>query len=165
LRRSKSCRGGWSIFYRRRVFTVAKFPYAFAVARAIYVRLFRAQEYRLATDAPWGTGHPSGSGVLARRLVNRLAQDVETRNGRLAVVLLPHVDRVFTASPLYDQFADALRRAGRVCVIDPRSALRERMRVAGGDLFKTPSKHYSAFASRVIAEAVAAGLSRCGISG
>jgi hypothetical protein len=150
-------------YYMHEVWTRSKFPYALQVAHAGYVRVARAEEYRLLSDAYWGVSHPSGSGVLARRLVDRMARTAWQRN-RLAVVMLPHVDRLLLASPFYDEFSDDLGKRGDICVIETKPVLREQGRAGGLDSLRAPNRHYNAFGNKLIAEVVATGLQQCDIS-
>jgi hypothetical protein len=79
--------------FRQYVWTELKFPYTWMAARAIYIRLLRREEHHLLTDAFRGTGHPSGSGVLAHRLIDRLARAARRRDIPLMVALLPPLSR------------------------------------------------------------------------
>jgi len=126
-------------------------------------RVAHRDDYRLLSDNFWDAAHPSGSGVLARRLIDRLAQASRKRNARLVVVMLPHVDRVLVKTPAYDRFADDLRRRGDVCVIDPRPLLYEQERQLGADTLAAPNRHYNALGNRLIADAARDGLERCGL--
>jgi hypothetical protein len=151
-------------YYMQHVWTPAKFPYTLQVLHAAYVRVARADEYRLLTDEYWSEAHSSGSGVMARRLVDRLVRKAQGHDSRAALVLMPHVDRLLTDSPHYRQFADDMRRRGDVCVIDTHAALRERARSLGPSGLAAANRHYNALGNVVIADTVAEGLRRCGIS-
>jgi len=70
-------------YYMHEIWTGSKFPCAFQVAHAGYIRVARRNDYHLLSDGYWSVSHPSGSGLLARRLIDRLAQTARERNGRL----------------------------------------------------------------------------------
>jgi hypothetical protein len=150
-------------YYKNRVWTELKFPLCVCSRTSDLYTVARTDDYRLLTDSFWGAAHPSGSGMLARRLVDRLAQATRESSGRLAVVLLPHVDRLSSDNSQYDRFADDLRRRDDVCVIDTRPTLRRQAAVLGVKALSAPNKHYNVFGNRLVAEAVVAGLHQCNI--
>jgi len=147
--------------FRRDVWTELKFPYTLAAAHAIAAKIAGGDRYALFDDRFWDVAHPSGSGVLARRLIDRLAQATRKRNAKLIVVMLPHVDRLLAESPHYDRFTDDLRPRANICVIDTKPALRAQARAGGLDSLAAPRRHYNALANRLIADAVRAGLDDC----
>jgi hypothetical protein len=146
-------------YFRSHVWTPAKFPYTLQALRAAYVPLARADEY----DKHWSEAHPSGSGILARRLIDRLVRAAQERGSRVALVLMTHVNRLESEISYYNEFADDMRRRD-VCVIDTRAMLREQARAHGWRALAAPNMHYNALGNAIIAETVAAGLARCGIS-
>jgi hypothetical protein len=150
-------------YYMHHVWTALRFPYSFKVASALYKRVLRAAEYRLLTDAFWGEAHPSGSGVLTRRLVDRVVRRARAQGKQVAVVLMQHVDRLAADSPHYDKFADDMRARGDVCVIDTKPVLRTQVNLVGRPALRAPNGHYTALGNRVITEVVAAGLDQCRI--
>jgi hypothetical protein len=150
-------------YYMHHVWTAAKFPYIVQIAHALYIRVFRAGEYRLLADASWGSAHPSGSGLLARHLADRFIHAALDRKKHVVIVLMPHVSQLFIETPLYQQFVDDLRRHEDVCVIDTKSNLRRQARVLGLQPLSAPNKHYNALGNQIIAEAVAEGLKQCNI--
>jgi len=150
-------------YYMNHVWTANRFPYSFQIASALYKRVLRAAEYRLLTDAFWGEAHPSGSGVLTRRLVDRLARAARTQGKQVAIVLMQHVDRLSADTPHYDTFADDMRGRGDVCVIDTKPVLRTQANLVGRQALRATNGHYTPLGNRVIAEIVAAGLDQCGI--
>jgi len=150
-------------YYMRHGWTNPGFPNVVQVARATYATTMRWLEYRLLTDAFWGTSHPSGSGVLIRRLVDRVVRASRGRNKHVVIVLMPIPDDFSDDTPHYDQFAEELRRRGDVCVIDTAPTVRAQARLVGVAALSAPGKHLNAPGNRVVAEAVAAGLDRCGI--
>jgi hypothetical protein len=150
-------------YYMREVATVAKFPHALAAARGIQLRLARTDDYRRHTEKYFDPAHPSGSGILARRLIDRLAQAARGRNARLAVVLVPSAGRLLTDDIWTGEFARDLADRGDICVIDVKPVLREYARSLGGKVPTAPQGHYTAAANRWIADGVAAGLGACGL--
>jgi hypothetical protein len=150
-------------YYMRRGWTNPGFPNVVQVARAAYATTMRWIEYRLLTDAFWSTAHPSGSGVITRRLVDRVVQASRRRNKHVVFVLMPISEEFFRETPHYEQFATDLRRRGDVCVIDTAPAVRAQARQVGAAALSAPRKHLNALGNRIVAEAVAAGLDRCGI--
>jgi hypothetical protein len=150
-------------YFMHNGWTTQGFPNVIQVARAIYGTVTRSIEYRLLTDAFWDTNHSSGSGVLARRLLDELIRTARRRNTHVVFVLMQIVDRLSEDTPHYDQIADELRRRGDVCVIDTRPSLRAQVQMVGVKALSAPEKHYNALGNRVIAEEIAAGLTRCGI--
>jgi hypothetical protein len=149
--------------FMQRVATPVQFPYTFAAAKALSLRLFSVDDYRRHTDIYVRTDHRSGSGVIARRLIDRMAATAGTRNSRVAVVLMPHAERLTTESAPHDEFAEELRRRGGLCVIDTKPVLRDHARTLGGKLPTEPRGHHAPLGNRLIADAVAAGLRACGI--
>jgi hypothetical protein len=107
--------------------------------------------------------HPSGSGVLIRRLIDRFAEIARQRNVRLVVVLVPTAKHLMTDTAWEVAFANELRRRGDSCVIDVKPSLREHARPLGGRAPTMPRGHYTATGNRWIAEAVAAGLDNCNL--
>jgi hypothetical protein len=150
-------------YYLRHGWTTPGFPNAIQVARAAYATTMRWLEYRLRTEAFWDAAHPSGAGVLTRRLIDRLVQAARGRNEHLVIVLMPILNRLLSDTPEYDRFADELRRRGDICVIDAAPSMRAHARLVGINALSAPGQHPNALGSRLIAEAVAAGLDRCGI--
>jgi hypothetical protein len=150
-------------YYMNLVWTAYRFPYSFQVASALYKRVLRAAEYGLLTDAFWGEAHPSGSGVLTRRLVDRLMETTRRQGRQTVIVLMQHVDRLASDTPHYDKFADDLRTRGDVCVIDTKPALRAQASQVGRQALRAPNGHYTALGNVTIADVVAAGLAQCGI--
>jgi hypothetical protein len=151
-------------YYMRHVATAVTFPYTLAAARAGYIRLARTDDYRRNTEKYFDPAHPSGSGVLTRRLIDRLAEKVRQRNARLAVVLIPIPSRLAADTVWEEQFAADLRRRTEICVIDLKPRLREHARPLGGVLPTAPQGHYTAGENRVIADIVASGLRACNIA-
>jgi hypothetical protein len=150
-------------YFMNNVWTAYKFPHTFQMLRALYLRVLRAAEYRLLTDSFWGEAHASQSGILTRRLVDRLVRSAHGRSKHIVVILMEHVDRLPADTPHYGKFADDLRGRGDVCVIDTKPVLRRQAGMVGRQALRAPKRHYNALGNRVIAEAVAAGLERCGI--
>jgi hypothetical protein len=150
-------------YFLRRVATPAQFPYTLAVARALYVRVFRTDDYRGNAEKFFDTADPSGSGVLARRLVDRFVSTAQQRGSRSVVVLIPHPQRLMIDSDAERAFIADLRRRGDVCVVDTKPGLREHARPYGGRLPAQPEGHHSPFGNRLIADIVATGLHACGI--
>jgi hypothetical protein len=148
-------------YYMRHVTTPVTFPYTVASVRAIYLRLVRTDDYRRQAEKYFDRVHPSGSGVLTRRLVDRFAGTAHQRNARPAVVLIPSPDRLLADTVWEEQFADDLRRRGDLCVIALRPHLRSN--APSGKLPTAPQGHYTASGNRLIADAVAEGLAQCGI--
>jgi hypothetical protein len=148
-------------YFMQHVWTGLEFPYTLQALHAIYVRVARADEYRLLTDAYWSESHPSGSGIMARRLVDRLVRGARNSNSKVVLVMMQHVDRLASESPHYRRFADDMRRRGDVCVIDTLGVLRDEARAVGPAALAAPNKHYNARGNAIIADAVAAGLARC----
>jgi hypothetical protein len=151
-------------YYMRDVATVATFPYALTAARGIYLRLVKTDDYRRHTEKYLDPAHPSGSGILARRLVDRFAQTARQRNVRLAVVFVPTTGRLLVDDVWMDQFARDLTGRGDTCIIDLKPVLRQHARSLAGKIPTTPKGHYTALANRWIADGVAAGLGTCGIT-
>jgi hypothetical protein len=151
-------------YYLRRVSTAMEFPYTTTAARALHVRFARTDDYRRDTEKYLDPAHPSGSGVLLRRLIDRFAETARRRNERLAVVLIPGPRRLMTDSSWEQDFTDDLRRRGDICVVDLKPPLREHARPLGGRVPTEPIGHYTAMGNRWIADAVAAGLINCGIA-
>jgi hypothetical protein len=129
----------------------------------LYKRLLRAAEYRLLTDAFWGEAHPSGSGVLTRRLVDRLAGAARSQGRQIVVVLMEHVDRLAADTPHYEKLVDELRARGDLCVIDTKPALRAQAGQVGRQALRATNGHYTTLGNVTIADVVAAGLAQCGI--
>jgi hypothetical protein len=150
-------------YYMNHVWTAYRFPHTFQMLRALYRRVLRAAEYRLLTDSFWGEAHPSRSGILTRRLVDRLVRSARDRSKHVAIVLMQHVDRLQADTPHYDKFANELRGRGDVCVIDTKPILRTQASLVGRQALRAPNGHYTVLGNRVIAEAVAAGLDQCAI--
>jgi hypothetical protein len=150
-------------YYMHHVWTALRFPHSFQVASALYKRVLRAAEYRLLTDAFWGEAHPSGSGVLTRRLVDRVVRAARGQGKQVVVVLMQHVDRLAAAAPHYDKLAEDLRARGDMCVVDTKPVLRTQASEVGRPALRAPNGHYTPLGNRVIAEAVAAGLAQCRI--
>jgi hypothetical protein len=151
-------------YYMREVATAAEFPYSLAAARGIYLRFARSDDYRRNTERYFDPAHPSGSGILARRLIDRFAQTAQRRNARLAVVLIPAAGRLEADDVWTNDFARDLAGRGETCVIDLKPSLREHARALGGKLPVAPQGHYTATTNRWIADAVAAGLAACAIT-
>jgi hypothetical protein len=147
-------------YFMQHVWTPVKFPYTLPALRAAYLTVARREEY----DKHWSEAHPSGSGILARRLNGRLVGTAQGRGSRVALVLMTHVDRLETDISHYKQFAEDMRQRGDLCVIDTQPALREQARSRGWPALAAPQKHYNALGNAIIAETVAEGLARCGIS-
>jgi hypothetical protein len=152
-------------YYMRHVSTAKRFPYTLSAARAIHVRFVRTDDYRRNTEKYLDRAHPSGSGVLVRRLIDRFAKLARQREARLAIVLLPSPGRLTTDRTWEKEFANDLRRRGESCVIDLKPSLREHARPLGGKAPAMPRGHYTATGNRWIADAVATGLDNCNISG
>jgi hypothetical protein len=150
-------------YYMRRGWTTPGFPNVLQVARATYRTAMRMLEYRRQTDTFWGAAHPSGSGILMRRLVDRVVRTSGGRNKHVAIVLMPIPDQFSQKTPHYERFAADLRRRGDVCVIDTAPTVRAQARQVGVAALSAPGKHLNALGNRVVAEAVAAELDRCGI--
>jgi hypothetical protein len=150
-------------YYMNQVWTPLRFPYAFQIVRALNGRVLRAAEYPLLTDSFWGEAHPSQSGVLTRRLVDRLVQAARGRSKHVAIVLMQHIDRLSADTPHYDKFTGELRGRGDLCVIDTKPILRTQVNLVGRQALRAPNGHYTALGNRMIAEAVAAGLDQCGV--
>jgi lysophospholipase L1-like esterase len=146
-------------YYMHHVWNVAKFPNFVQLVQAGYRRVIKTN-----TEMHWGVEHPSGSGVLARGIVNRFVRTAKEHNSRAAVVLMPHVYRLLGEYPSYDAFADDLRQRQDVCVIETKSILREQARLYGPESMSAPGTHYNALGNQLIADAVANGLRRCNIS-
>ncbi|MFL4971778.1 MAG: hypothetical protein ACJ8FM_14415 [Xanthobacteraceae bacterium] len=151
-------------YYMRDVATVAKFPYALTAARGIYLRLVKTDDYRRHTEKYLDPAHPSGSGILARRLLDRFAHTAQRRNARLAVVLVPSIGRLLVDDVWTDQFARDLTGRAETCVIDLKPILRDYARSLAGKIPTAPKGHYTAQANRWMADGVAAGLGGCGIT-
>jgi hypothetical protein len=151
-------------YYRRHVATGVTFPYTAAAARAAYVKLTGSDGDRLRTETFFDQAHPSGSGILVLRLVDRLAQTARRRGARLAVMLIPSADRLKYDYASEEKFIGSLRQSSDVCFIDLKSPLREHARVLGGTLPTAPKGHYNVVTNGWIADVVAAGLASCGIS-
>jgi hypothetical protein len=151
-------------YYMRDVATVARFPYTLTAARGIYRRLAKTDDYRRNTEKYLDPAHPSGSGVLARRLIDRFAHAARQRNARVAVVLIPSTSRLLADDVWTDQFARDLTGRGATCVIDLKPVLREHARTLGGRIPTAPQGHYTAEANGWIADGVAAGLGACGLA-
>jgi hypothetical protein len=151
-------------YFIHRVATPARFPYTLAVARAFYVRVFRTDDYRGDAEKYFDAGDPSGSGVLARRLIDRFARTAQQRGARPVVVMFSHPQRLMIDSSAELQFIAELGARGDLCVIDLRQVLRAHARPFGGKMPMEPSGHYTAMGNRLIADAVAAGLGVCGIA-
>jgi hypothetical protein len=148
-------------YFRQHVWTPVKFPYTLPALRAAYLKAAGgADEY----DKHWSEAHRSGSGILARRLISRLVRNAQGRNSRVALVLMTHIDRLETDISHYKQFAEDMRRRGDLCMIDTQAKLREQARLDGWQALAAPQKHYNALGNAIIAETVAEGLARCGIS-
>jgi hypothetical protein len=147
-------------YFMQRIWTPVKFPYTLPALRAAYVSVARADGY----DEFWSEAHRSGSGILARRLISRLIRAAQGHNSRVVLVLMTHVDRLETEISHYKQFGDDMRRQGDLCVIDTQTKLREQARLRGWQALAAPHKHYNALGNAIIAEAVAEGLTRCGMS-
>jgi hypothetical protein len=151
-------------YYMRDVGTAAKFPYTLTAGRGIYLRLFRTDDYRRHTEKYLDPAHPSGSGVLARRLVDRFAQTARQRRARLVIVLFPNMNQLLVDNAWENQFADDVSRGGETCLIDLKPTLREHARSLGGKIPMAPRGHYTVLANRWIADAVAANLATCRIA-
>jgi hypothetical protein len=151
-------------YYMREVATAARFPYSLAAARGIYLRFARSDDYRRNTERYLDPAHPSGSGILARRLIDRFAQTAQRRNARLAVVLIPGTGRLEDEDVWTHEFVRDLTSRGETCVIDLKPILRDHARALGGKLPVAPQGHYTAAAHRWIADAVVAGLAACAIA-
>jgi hypothetical protein len=149
--------------FMQRVATPVQFPYTVAAAKALWLRVFNIDDYRRHSDIYARTDHRSGSGVIARRLIDRMAATARARNARVAVVLMPHAERVTMESAPYDEFAADLRRRGDLCVIDTKPFLGDHARTLGGKLPTEPKGHHGPLGNRLIADAVAAGLRACGM--
>jgi hypothetical protein len=150
-------------YYMHHGWTTPGFPNMVQVARAGYATAMRWLEYRRRTDLLWSAAHPSGSGVVIRRLVDRVVRTSNGRNKHVVIVLMPIPDHFLQETPHYERFAADLRRRGDVCVIDTAPAVRTQARQVGVMALSAPGKHLSALGNGVVAEAVAAGLDRCGI--
>jgi hypothetical protein len=150
-------------YYRQHDWTTPAFPNLLQVARATYRTAMRMLEYHRQTDMSWDAAHPSGSGVLMRRLVDRVVRTSGGRNQHVVIVLMPIPDQLLQETPHYDEFAADLRRRGDVCVIDTAPDVRAQARRLGVAALSAPGKHPNVLGNRVVAEAVAAGLARCGI--
>jgi hypothetical protein len=150
-------------YYMHHVWTALRFPHSFKVASALYKRVLRAAEYRLLTDAFWGEAHPSGSGVLTRRLVDRVVRRARGQGKQVVVVLMQHVDRLTADTPHYEKFAEDIRARGDVCVVDTKPVLRAQVNQVGRQALRAQNGHYTALGNRTIADVVAAGLAQCGI--
>jgi hypothetical protein len=137
-----------------------RFPYLMTAAQALHIRIMRTDDYRSNPEVYLNHEHPSGSGILARRLI-RFAQIARQRNARLVIVLIPYTGRLVIDSPWERQFADDLRGQGEICVLDLKPALREQARPLGGKAPQAPQGHYTAIGNRWIADAVASGLRDC----
>jgi hypothetical protein len=151
-------------YYMRDVGTAATFPYTLSAGRAIYLRLFRTDDYRRHTEKFLDPAHPSGSGVLARRLIDRFARTAHSRGARLVIVLFPSMNQLLVDNAQENRFADDLSRGKETCLIDLKPMLREHARLLGGKIPTAPKGHYTALGNRWIADAVAAGLETCGIA-
>jgi hypothetical protein len=151
-------------YYMRDVANVATFPYALTAVRGIYRRLVKIDDYRRHTEKYLDPAHPSGSGILARRLVDRFARTAVQRNARLAVVLVPSTGRLLVDDVWTDRFARDLTGRGETCVIDLKPILRQHARSLAGKIPTAPKGHYTALANRWIADGVEAGLGACGIA-
>jgi hypothetical protein len=150
-------------YYMRHVSTAMTFPYMLTAGRALEIRLMRIDDYRRNTDKYLDPAHPSGSGILVRRLIDRLGQTARQRNARLVIVLVPDTGRLMIDSAWEKEFLDDLRGRGEFCVIDLKPFLRDHARPLGGKAPRAPHGHYTALGNRWIADAVAAGLGNCGI--
>jgi len=150
-------------YYMREIATVARFPYTLTAARGIYRRLVKTDDYRRHTEKYFDAAHPSGSGILARRLIDRFAQAARWRSARFAVVLVPNRGRL-SDDVWSDQFARDLTGRGDTCVIDLKPLLRQHAGSVAGTLPTNPQGHYTALANRWIAGGVADGLGACGIT-
>jgi hypothetical protein len=149
-------------YYMRHASTAMHFPYLMTAAQALHIRIMRTDDYRSNPEKYLNPEHPSGSGMLARRLIDRFAQIARQRNARLAVVLIPYPGRLVIDSPWERQFADDLGGHAEICVLDLKPALREHARPLGGKAPQAPAGHYTAIGNRWIADAVASGLRDCG---
>jgi hypothetical protein len=151
-------------YFMHHVAVAARAPYTMTVARALALRIFRTGDYRRFTDVYFDRNHRSGSGVLARRLIDRLVQIASGRGARVLVVLMAHPNQTNLDSAEYDSFAADLRRRGSICVADTKPHLRDRARALGGTLPTAPRGHHDAAGHRLIAEDVLAQLRTCGIA-
>jgi hypothetical protein len=148
-------------YFMQHVWTPLKFPYTLQALRAAYVKVAIDDG---GYDEFWNETHPSGSGILARRLISRLVRAAQGRNSSVALVMMTQLDRLSTEISHYNQFANDMRRHGDVCVIDTQPMLREQARLRGWRALAAPKMHYNALGNAIVAEAVAEGLTRCGIS-
>ena len=151
-------------YFMHHVWTARKFPYTLQVLRAGYKRVVRPDEYRYYPDEYWSESHPSGSGILARRLVSRFVDGVQKQNGKVALVLIPPAEFLEHHNPHYTRFVDDMHRRGDVCVIETQPGLSEQTRKIGPKALEAPLGHYNVPGNVVIADIVEAGLSRCGIA-
>jgi hypothetical protein len=151
-------------YYMQKVYTPATFPYTVAALREIYLWMTGFDDYRYGREKYLDSAHPSGSGVLARRLIARFAQTARHRNARLVIVLIPGTRSPLIDTPLEQQFASDLRRSGEACVIDLKPALRRHVDELGGTIPHEPAGHYTPLGNRWIADIVGSGLAACGIA-
>jgi len=151
-------------YFMQKVFTPATFPFTVAALREIYFLITGFDYYWRDREEYLDPEHPSGSGVLARRLIARFAQVARLRNARLAIVLIPDARRVLIDTPFEHQFAGDLRGSGDACVIDLKPALRPHVQELGGTMPRAPAGHYTALGNRWVAEAVHSELLACGLA-
>ena len=145
-------------YFMRQVVTEVTFPYTLTAARMLFRRLFDDQLRR--RENYLDSAHPSGSGILARRLIDRFAQTTHRRGARLVVVLIPHPGRPLLDNARESQFADDLRLLADTCVVNLRPFLRDAARPL---LPSAPHGHYTAWGNQLIANAVTAALRTCDI--
>jgi hypothetical protein len=150
-------------YFMQKVFTPATFPYTVTALREIYLWVTGFDYYWRDREEYLDPAHPSGSGVLARRLITRFAQTARRRKARLAIVLIPDARRVLIDTPFERQFIDDLRDSGEACVIDLKPALRRYVQELGGQMPHEPGGHYTPLGNRWIAEIVSSELVACGL--
>ncbi|MCG6871318.1 MAG: hypothetical protein LJE84_03425 [Gammaproteobacteria bacterium] len=151
--------------YHRRDYYYApyrfEFPYLLSLARMAW--------YRYAEDRVLQAAEEDRAAVFANAEATALAVEIlrgayREEGRRLVLLVMPHAGQVYANQHLHQAFAARLAKEFPLaCVIDPFASLRAAYVAAGEPNLQATNWHFNATGNRVLAEAVLAGLDRCGV--
>jgi hypothetical protein len=142
--------------------TPLQFPFSLSVAHAVYKRIVMP---RMNGNIFSGRAYWDPVLKVSYRLLAAMDLAAEKRGARLVIVMIPRPkDAVSKHSPYESAIADIKSAAKNACFIDLHPALHVWTKRAGADMTHSARGHYNAEGNKVIAAAVAKGMSDCGIT-